>query len=127
MSSWCGTNDLGNKEAKDILSNIIEMHSFVTKTKKAKCCIISIPEHAAEENEKFVAITKKREEINKRLKVLAEENTESTLYCDITKNLFQRGLSKEERDKLWCDRLHFTPKGYDIMGEEVFNTIKDWI
>jgi len=58
---------------------------------------------------------------------LAKENEQDTRYVDITIVLPQKGLTKEERKKLWDDMLHFTPQGYDIMAEQIFKTIGDWI
>ena len=31
-------------------------------------------------------------------------------------------LDEFERNSLWDDNLHYTPKGYDRIGEEIFNS-----
>ena len=69
----------------------------------------------------------KRTEVNRKLKNLAEENKENTLFCDITSTLSYVSLSEEERKKIWDDKLHFTPLGYDMMGNKIYETIKNFI
>jgi lysophospholipase L1-like esterase len=32
-------------------------------------------------------------------------------------------MSKESRDDIWDDGLHFTPKGYGVMGNHIANRL----
>ena len=36
-------------------------------------------------------------------------------------------MDKREREKYWDDHIHYTPEGYDLVGEYVFNIIKQLI
>lgn len=35
-----------------------------------------------------------------------------------------RSLTREEKKERWDDGLHFTPKGYEIMGDIVFSKLE---
>lgn len=141
-----GTNDLGSiflnifllafdsmkrikvsLQAEQIFSNLKQMQTFVVNEKKFKCCFISLPELGIERMKQGKEIKEKRENLNDLVSKFCLENSENTRFVDITKTLPMNSLSLEERKKIWCDEIHFTPLGYDTLAEEVFKVISDWI
>ena len=57
------------------------------------------------------------------MKKFVIDNEEKIIFCDIFELISWKNSTKEEREELWDDNLHFKPKGYDLMGEEIFKSI----
>ena len=47
------------------------------------------------------------------------------LVSDLATKLPRESLSDEDRRTLWADHLHFSPAGYDRMGEIIFEDIRN--
>jgi lysophospholipase L1-like esterase len=48
------------------------------------------------------------------------QSTKNVALFDLFEKISWSNSSKEEREELWDDNLHFKPKGYDIMGENIY-------
>lgn len=46
------------------------------------------------------------------------------MFLDLCKKLPLFALSEKEKDLYWDDGIHLTAKGYDRMGEIVFEVLK---
>eukprot|EP01114_Cavostelium_apophysatum_P019876 TRINITY_DN6518_c0_g1_i1.p1 TRINITY_DN6518_c0_g1~~TRINITY_DN6518_c0_g1_i1.p1 ORF type:complete len:233 (-),score=22.02 TRINITY_DN6518_c0_g1_i1:83-679(-) len=112
-----GTNDLGyNWESiTDNLKNISEQ----LLAKGVKSALMSIPEHGQERA--FPEIEERRKNVNKWLREFA--SSRGITFIDLAAKIPQLDVSPEERKKYWDDQIHFTPAGYDRIGELIFEEV----
>ncbi|XP_031561161.1 uncharacterized protein LOC116297137 [Actinia tenebrosa] len=128
-----GTNDLGDfnpGEEKALFKEIVSLHD-IAHEHGAKTLLLTIPEsdyifkdmgangtsYIKEDGEKGRIL------INGMLRDFAKENDDVTL-CDLDQEHRHTNLKEEEKVKYWDDGLHYTPEGYDRMGEIIFEKIK---
>jgi lysophospholipase L1-like esterase len=72
--------------------------------------LLTVPECAV----KSPGLDAKRAELNA---LIMGDKREGIEVFDLHAVMPYHSLSEEEREKIWDDGLHFTPKGYERMGE----------
>jgi len=85
---------------------------------------VTIPETGYEAMDRFTAVKEKRLQVNALLKKYVKDCGGKMILSDLSAKLPRESLSHEDRRKFWEDDLHFTPAGYDRMGEIIFEDIK---
>jgi len=113
-----GTNDLGHKRSKDdILNDLYEIyttvHNFGLKSNRTIYTIaVTIPPLSWPVNQAA------RTEVNNALKEYVNKNITRTYLIDL-----DRVLTTTHSDKKYysSDNVHFSPIGYDLIGELVYN------
>lgn len=60
-----------------------------------------------------------REELGKQT-----DEMKKTVLLDVERSLPYHSLSSAERKEIWDDGLHLTPKGYDRLGELIYETLR---
>lgn len=69
---------------------------------------------------KFKGADQQRNELNGLIKKLVADHDEGRLYVfDLWDKMRFHGITEEERKERWDDHLHFTEKGYEMIGEMV--------
>ncbi|CAF1353636.1 unnamed protein product [Adineta steineri] len=70
-----------------------------------------------------------RQEFNRLLKeeLISKNNINNIVVLDVDKLLPQHSLSQNERQQIWDDELHLTPKGYDQLGQLIDDALKPYI
>ena len=111
-----GTNDLVDEEGEEILTNLKEMTEYSLTIPNNHVILLSIPHHGWE---KISPKTKQnREHVDEGLRKLAKERPERVSYVDIFSHL------PKEKEELWgSSGLHLTPKGYDLVGKVIYDTV----
>jgi lysophospholipase L1-like esterase len=120
---FAGTNDLGSVSSDKIAENILNLHKYVLE-KGVKSVLITLPENECDSMYDFYS--EKRKKVNEILRREAE-NIQNLAVCDLDKLIKYNSINKSERKKYWDDHLHFTAEGYDLIGENIFNTVKNLI
>ncbi|CAF1493899.1 unnamed protein product [Rotaria sp. Silwood1] len=74
---------------------------------------------------------KERQEFNRLLReeLVSKDNYDNNniVILDVDRLLPQHSLSSVERREIWDDGVHLTPKGYDRLGQLVFNVLKPYL
>lgn len=119
---FAGINDLGYSSADKIVENIMELHNIARNGGVNFTVLVTLPENECDKIYSFY--TERRQEANDffRSKV---KGTENVFLCDLDKEIKFSSMSKEDKEKYWDDGLHFSPAGYDLIGEILFNTLKE--
>jgi lysophospholipase L1-like esterase len=119
---FAGTNDLGSVSAEKIAEDIISLNKYVI-TKNVPTLLITLPENQCDEI--YYYYSEKRTKLNEKVKELAKD-IKNIYICDLAENtkFKYKSLAKEERELLWDDQLHFTAQGYDLLGQVIYETIK---
>jgi len=130
-----GTNDLPKYSEHEIFNNLCNMYNMV-EALNSKVIALTIPQ-AYFTTEWYV---KKREEVNKKIKDKGRER--NFVVVDIETAIPYEKIKDKGRERnfvvvdketaipygtkneLWDDSLHFSKKGYDRMGELIFQEIK---
>lgn len=116
-----GTNDFLDSTSEQtgdiILENLTELRKMALKSGIKKVFVVTLPELESEHT--FLKLKKDKDCVNSTLKERFPDTT-----IDLASELPPMSLSPEERDEYWDDSVHLTPKGYDKMGEIIFNFIK---
>jgi lysophospholipase L1-like esterase len=120
---YAGVNDLGFRSAESILENILTIHTYVTE-QRIKFIILSLPENKCDTKFKF--IKEKRRALNHSIRSVSKEK-ENFYLCDLDTEIQYSKMTKEEKSKYWDDQVHYSPEGYDLLGEIIFNKIKSLI
>jgi len=117
-----GTNDLGHHRSKDeILNDIYEIHSTVhnfgiKSNRTIVTFAMTIPPLEWKVDETV------RAEVNNALREYVNKNITKTFLIDIDKVLTTTHTDR----KYYCpDNVHFSPEGYDLIGELVFSSLKE--
>lgn len=121
-----GTNDLGfslNKDGEPLFRRLRSLHELALRHSPLSVAV-TIPETGYEALDQFTALREKRLQVNNLLKNYVQDYDSKMLLCDLSTKLPRKFLSDEDRRKFWADDLHFTPAGYDRMGEIIFENIK---
>jgi len=117
-----GTNDLGmNIQNTKIATNLRLMCQYLLKEAKMKTVfVITIPNCVADaHNEKYHA---RKLELNDMIIQLPCTDS-NIVIIDLYQKLDYLQLDELERKRLWCDTLHFTPAGYDLLAEIIYNVM----
>ena len=114
-----GTNDIGMKFKSDlIISNILSMHKWLHNTTNNFYTIaltvppINFPFH----NHTHRGI------VNEGIRKYAKLCSHRVALLELDQ-IFQPFNSTENQD-YWSDRVHFSAKGYDKLGETIYNFMK---
>lgn len=121
-----GTNDLGlslNKDGEPLFRRLRSLHELALRYSPLSVAV-TIPETGYEAMDRFTAVKKKRLQVNALLKKYVKDCGGKMILSDLSAKLPRESLSHEDRRKFWEDDLHFTPAGYDRMGEIIFEDIK---
>lgn len=121
-----GTNDLGfslNKDGEPLFRRLRSLHELALRHSPFSVAV-TIPETGYEALDQFAPLREKRLQVNNLLKNYVQDHASKMLLCDLSTKLPRKSLSDEDRRKFWADDLHFTPAGYDRMGEIIFENIK---
>lgn len=111
-----GTNDLACRITPESIFKISTKSILALPlTHGAKVLIMTIPECESQ------LLDQDRKELNEMIKEWGRD-TEGVWEFDLWKEMkYPRNLREEtdvvERNKIWDDNLHFTPKGYEMIGE----------
>ena len=117
-----GTNDLGRHSSTEhILSNIIELHRLALSTvigphSAINTIPVTIPSIRWPVNETS------RVEINKAIRLFNN-------FCLNSRVIDLSDLWTNASDSMYWspDFVHFSEKGYDKIGEKIFDTLHNWI
>jgi lysophospholipase L1-like esterase len=115
-----GTNDLGwGKPASEIWASIKSITS-IPLSHKSKLILFTVPECGV----KNASLDERRDELNRLIK---EDKREDVYVFDLHAAIPYHSMPEVERDEIWDDGLHFTPKGYKRMGELVAKRLMEII
>ena len=71
-----------------------------------------------------------RQEFNRLLReelIPKDNNDNKIVVLDVDRLLPRHSLSANECQQIWDDELHFTPQGYDRLGELIFEKLKPYL
>lgn len=117
-----GTNDLGHlKPHHSVIENIQQIHE-IARTINKKPFFFTIAMTIPEIGWPFVNQTE-RLQVNNGIRDYVSR-TGHTFLLDLECAFFNQ--SNPTNDKYWAsDKVHFKPAGYDVIGELVFNVLKN--
>ncbi len=118
---YAGANDLGYLSHDKIANNIIALHKYVLD-RGVPTILITLPENKCDEMYDFYG--EKRHKTNELLKEMGNK-IENLTICDLDSLIKYKSMKKSDKKKYWDDHVHYTPDGYDLIGEILFNTIKN--
>jgi len=113
-----GTNDLSREKSFQIAANITELHKIAHQF-CAKTVLITIPPIVNLERP-LEAI---RKEVNQDIKKYALDYPDQMVIVDLDEYISPKQRC-EDYSRLYDDLVHFTPKGYDKLGEIIFKAIE---
>nr|KAK3747887.1 hypothetical protein QZH41_001351 [Actinostola sp. cb2023] len=135
LSPCCvGLTDIKTEVIKGQYRFKIQIHGRLVTRHGATTMLITIPEsdyiyddmgrnrtsYVTQQGEKG------RNIVNQMLRKFAGE-TDDVILCDLATEHPHTTPSEEDKSKYWDDGLHYTPKGYDKMGEIIFEKLKTFI
>ncbi|GAM43934.1 hypothetical protein TCE0_060f19153 [Talaromyces pinophilus] len=110
-----GTNDLGygSFSADQIYSGLKATWSLaLSSSPTTKLLALTVPECAY----KSAKLDRNRDTLNKFIL----EHVEERFYAlDLKSAIPYHDMNEQRREEIWDDGLHFTDKGYDLMGEVI--------
>ncbi|KAK4153553.1 SGNH hydrolase-type esterase domain-containing protein [Chaetomidium leptoderma] len=110
-----GTNDLGiGFEVEDIFESLKEVWE-VPLSNKCKVLALTVPE-AGVNGRMRERIDAKRNKLNDLIKGYKREGFH---VYDLHKHVPYWSMTEADREKYWDDLVHFTPDGYDLIGNKV--------
>eukprot|EP01080_Neovahlkampfia_damariscottae_P000284 gene284-6699_t len=119
-----GTNDLAYKlSAEQIFENLKKIHELCFSQGVMMTICVTIPENVVDFD--YEEYNERKRKTNDLLREYVKQNQQKMVLCDLYSKIPYSSTTEEERKELWDDNLHFTPKGYDKMGEEIFNVFFD--
>ena len=123
-----GTNDLVDGNVDKIIENLKEMVTISLSIPNNNVILLSIPHHGWESRSEKVK--EKREKIDFEMKKFILSFSNRCFYVDIFSHLppVMGGEGGEEgekkREELWgLYGLHLSEKGYDLVGEVIYDTV----
>eukprot|EP00696_Hemimastix_kukwesjijk_P017788 gnl/Hemi2/6530_TR2228_c0_g1_i1.p1 gnl/Hemi2/6530_TR2228_c0_g1~~gnl/Hemi2/6530_TR2228_c0_g1_i1.p1 ORF type:complete len:281 (-),score=89.33 gnl/Hemi2/6530_TR2228_c0_g1_i1:208-1050(-) len=118
-----GTNDIFFQKPNDVIANLVTLR-VLSKSHGASVFFMTVPELRQEEGVDLYIRT--RNTINDGLRDTVCANHSASLV-DLAALIPQHTLSAERRKELWDpDLVHFSPQGYNKMGEIVFAALQDF-
>lgn len=121
-----GTNDLGmslDKNGEPLFRRLKSLHELAQRHSSLSVAV-TVPETGYEIMDGFTVVREKRFQVNALLKKYVQQCGSKMLLSDLAEKLPRESLSDGDRRKYWADHLHFSPAGYDRMGEIIFEDIK---
>ena len=126
-----GTNDLLDmekevndydsiKRTNEIIQGLKTLH-LLCYYKGIPTVALSIPETAIDDRDQNATVATMRRKINKELRDFARRSQVKATFVDIST------IIGRKHKKYWDDGVHFTPIGYDRVGEVIYAEIKDMI
>ncbi|KAK4240323.1 SGNH hydrolase-type esterase domain-containing protein [Achaetomium macrosporum] len=110
-----GTNDLGMGVPPLEIFEALKAVWEVPLSHKCKVLALTVPEAGLEGKIKE-RIDAKRNALNDLIKGYKREGFH---VFDLHKAVPYWGMSEKDRERYWDDHLHFTPDGYDLIGNKV--------
>lgn len=117
---YAGANDLGHMSYDKIAENILSLHNYVID-QGVPSILVTLPQNQCDLMYDFYG--DKRHNTNEILRERAK-NIKNLTVCDLDSFLKYKSMSKSDRKKYWDDHIHYSPEGYDLIGEYIFNEIK---
>ena len=112
-----GTNDIALvKDIQKIINSIIEMHEMCNNN-GIKSLLMTIPE-CEKQNDQVI---QKRNKINEAIKEYATKN--DIEIFDLYEKFKFHSLDDKDKELYWNDGLHFTPKGYQHLGQMLYESL----
>jgi lysophospholipase L1-like esterase len=68
-----------------------------------------------------------RQEFNRLIKEELILKQNDIVILDVDRLLPQHSLSSDERQQIWDDEIHLTPKGYDRLGQFIYEALKPYL
>ncbi|CAH3168328.1 unnamed protein product [Pocillopora meandrina] len=121
-----GTNDLGmrlDEDGEPLFSRLRSLHELALRHSPLSVAV-TVPETGYETMDGYTVVRAKRLQVNALLKNFVQQCGSKMLVSDLATKLPRESLSDEDRRTLWADHLHFSPAGYDRMGEIIFEDIR---
>ncbi|RMX51187.1 hypothetical protein pdam_00004084 [Pocillopora damicornis] len=121
-----GTNDLGmrlDENGEPLFSRLRSLHELALRHSPLSVAV-TVPETGYETMDGYTVVREKRLQVNALLKNFVQQCGSKMLVSDLATKLPRESLSDEDRRTLWADHLHFSPAGYDRMGEIIFEDIR---
>lgn len=110
-----GTNDLAHGVSAEALFEDLKRVWDVPLSHKSKVLALTIPE-AGVTGARGRKINETRREVNDLIKGYKRENLH---VFDLCAAVPYHSMSETDRGKYWDDGLHFTPDGYELVGQKV--------
>lgn len=120
-----GTNDLGYADAQPILDNIIQLHQVCLTNGVLHTVAVGIPPSAFQFMYSDVAA--KAETINRGLAKHCESHKDQSTYMPFPFPFRSEGYgTNDDVSALWApDGLHFSPRGYQTLGESLAPVVNE--
>ncbi|KAK4232397.1 SGNH hydrolase-type esterase domain-containing protein [Podospora fimiseda] len=110
-----GTNDLAyNFPIEEIFQKLVAAYD-VALSRGSKVLALTVPEAAIHSTARQ-RIDKKRNRLNDLIKGYKRDNFH---VFDLNAAVTYFDMTPTDREKYWDDHVHFTPKGYDLIGNKV--------
>ena len=89
----------------------------------ARILSMTLPEASLPKDSPF---DQERQKFNRLIREeLVNRNPEKRIVVlDVEQHLPQSSLSDVQRQEIWADEIHLTPKGYDRLGELIYQTLQ---
>lgn len=120
---YAGANDMHFRSAVEIAKNIISIHKLVIES-GLKSILVTLPENEVDDIYKWYG--EKRVEINEILKKEIK-NLPNILLCDLDQELKYSKMKKDEKKLIWDDNIHYTPEGYNLLGNIIFKSLNNFL
>ncbi|EFW99448.1 lipase, gdsl [Grosmannia clavigera kw1407] len=118
-----GTNDLCSGASPEQTFENLERAWSNGILRRSKVLALTVPEMATTSSSPVVASINARRD---RLNALVQGYTHEDYYSYDFKSAFSyTAMSEEDRKRYWDDTLHFTPAGYDLMGDKIGAALVD--
>ena len=125
-----GTNDLldtdkevadyaVDKRRNEIIQDMQTLHLYC-HYKGIPTAAISIPETAIDDRNENATVSVMRRAINKEMRDFVTRNQTKSVFVDISSE-----IPRKDNEQYWDDGVHFSPMGYDKMGELIYRELKD--
>lgn len=122
-----GTNDLRlGASPEDVVARVIALHNMV-RAGGARCVAVTLPRFGPHDKA-FSSQTERRGFVNSQLRAAAADSlsgrpgSPQIWLADFDQALEQ--LPPPARDALFSDTVHFTRKGYELLGAVVHDTVR---
>lgn len=121
-----GANDVAYNKitVEEVLSNLFKMYEMSIE-KKMKVVFITIPFAKYDISDNYPQNSNKKIEINQGI---LKKCKDLGIDClDLMPVFPVKKMTEEELSLVFDDGLHFTPKGYDTIGEHLYEIIKKYL
>ena len=125
---FAGTNDLGWKvDPVTIIENIEKIHK-VALEKNLRTMAVTLPINIFEKGESYSIRRKQVNEgiinLTKMNKNMNLCNSEGRIPCNLEDVIFSNEDEDDNKNEYWSDGLHLSSKGYDLLGDLIYNDLK---